>query len=85
VAQAPDAFRLIYDCPKALLAAQLENVPKLRVHLVALTIGQIKPHGEQLLRMSRLQDRKVQIAEKPPALEIAREQDIRHLLKEVFG
>ncbi len=31
-------LRLVDDCPKALLAAQLENVLKLRVHLVALTV-----------------------------------------------
>jgi hypothetical protein len=75
-------FRLIEDGTKSFLAAQLENVAKLRVHFVALSIGQVEPGDEQLGRLGFLHSIEVQIAKLLPRSEIAGEHRIRYLPKE---
>ena len=78
-------LRLVDDRPKALLAAHLEDVAKLRVHFVALTVRQVQPRRKQLVRLGLLHGRKVQIAEQLPRLRVASEQGIWHLPEEVLG
>ena len=78
-------FRLVEDRPETLFAAQVEDVPKLRVHLVALGVRQIEPRGEQLVRLGLPHRHEIQIAEQPPPLEIAGEQGVRHLPEEIPG
>jgi len=74
-------FRLIDDRAEAPLATQLENLAELRVHLVALRLGQVKSRNEQLVGLGLLHRGEIQVAEQPARLEIAHEQRTRHLPK----
>ena len=77
--------RLVDDRPKALLAAHVEDVPELRIHLITLAVRQSQPRREQRVGLALLHGGEVQIAEQPPRLEIASEQGIRHLPEEIPG
>ena len=42
--------RLVKNCPKTFLAAQLKNIAKFRIHQIALGLWQIQPQAKQRLR-----------------------------------
>jgi hypothetical protein len=76
---------LVEDRVKPLLAAQLENVLKLRVHVVAPNVRQGQPRREHLVRLGLVHRREIQITEQLVPPKVAGEQGIRHLPEEVFG
>ncbi|MGC9453183.1 MAG: hypothetical protein ACP5I4_17255 [Oceanipulchritudo sp.] len=78
-------FRLVDDGPEALLAAQLEDVLELRIHGLALVLGQRKPGLEQRVRLGLLQGGEVQIAEQASFREIPRQQGVRELPEKALG
>ncbi len=75
--------RFVEDRPKALFATQLGDVPKLRVHLVALVVGKTKPRREQLVRLGLFHRGEIQIVEDAAGVTIAGQQTVRHLPEEI--
>ena len=66
----------------ALLAAYLEDLPKLGLDRVAVLLGKLQPSRAQLLRLSLVEARKAHVFEQPPPLEVTGQQIVRHLPEE---
>jgi hypothetical protein len=74
---------LVPDRAKALFAAQLEDVPELRIHRFPLIVRQLQPRREQLLRLGFLQSRKIQVTEESSLLKVPGQKPVRHLPEKI--